>query len=370
MKITVNQQQLNTALSFLQKAIPAKPQLPILSSVYINAQEEGISICATDLYFGVKTTVPYISQSELGEVVIPGKLLKETINSLAHGDITLEKKESKVFLKAKNVKTSMQCQESDDYPAFPTVTGERLILTYSHIVSIEKLLSFATSTDVARPVLTALLFRLSPQGLTVVSTDGFRLAVLTFTDITAEIEQEFLMPSNAFSEISRIMNANSAQSAEFTISQELKQVLCSFANVEIFIRLIEGAYPPYEKIIPALFTTEVTMSVEELTEQLKRAMIFARDASNIISLKFDPEQVSISATSPISGTYQGILEEIKMTGAGSEIAFNARYVLDFLQAVKTGTIWFGMSESLKPAMLKHTEVPEYQYVVMPFKVNA
>lgn len=369
MKVIIAQNHLNTSLSFLQKAIPSKPQLPILSSVFIKAHSGGLDISATDLYFGVKTSVELKEITTEGELVIPGKLFKETINTLAQGDITLEQKDSKLSIQAKNVKTALQAQSSEEYPPFPVVEGNSMSLTYEHILSIEKLVSFSSSTDVARPVLTALLFRLNSEGLQVVATDGFRLSILTFSDITSETAEEFLMPASAFNEVSRIMNANDAQSAVFTISKELKQVLCSFSNVEIFIRLIEGSYPPFEKIIPTVFTTEVTFGVEELIEQLKRSLIFARDSSNIVTFSFDPEQTVLTATSPAFGTYEGTLEETKVTGEPSKISFNARYVLDFLQSVKKGTIWFGMNDSLKPSLFKHTEIPEFQYIVMPFKVN-
>lgn len=369
MKIVINQQQLNTALSFLQKAIPAKPQLPILSSVFVKTTEDSLELSATDLFFGVKTKVPLVSLQTPGDGVIPGKLFKETINSLGTGELSLEQKETTLLIKTKNTKTSLQCHNGEEYPPFPTVEGFSFKMSKNHIVAVEKLVSFATSNDVARPVLTALLFRLDQNGATIVATDGFRLATIFFSDITTEEPQEFLVPSNAFAEVSRIMHGVNEETAEFVVSKELKQAFCRFPTVEVFIRLVEGAYPPFERIVPTVFTTEVMLSVEELSEQVKRSMIFARDSSNIISLQFAPEQTTIKASSPSFGTYEGELLEAKTTGEATEISFNAKYILDFVQSVKTGTIWFGMNDSLKPAMFKHTEVPEYQYVVMPFKVN-
>lgn len=369
MKVIIDQQNLTTCLSFLQKAIPTKPQLPVLSSVYMKAHADGLDISATDLYFGVKTTVPITELSVEGEMIIPGKLFKETVTALPQGGITLEKKETKLSIKAKNVKTDIQSQPSEEYPPFPIIEGITIELSYDHIVAIEKLVTFSASTDVARPVLTALLFRLQETGLQVVATDGFRLSILTISDIQSETPEEFLLPSNAFSEISRIMNANSSQKAQITISKELKQVVCNFGMVSIFIRLIEGSYPPFEKIIPTVFTTEMIFGVEELIEQLKRSLIFARDSSNIVTMIFESEQTVLKATSPAFGTYEGILEESKMTGESAQISFNARYLLDFLQSIKKGTVWFGMNDSLKPALFKHTEIPEFQYIVMPFKVN-
>ena len=369
MKITLLQSELETGLQHIQKAIPSKPSLPILSSVMVTTNKTTCTLAATDMYFGVRTTIPLIEETTEDIAVIPGKQFREFIASLPSANVSLVFEEGSVVITSESSKTSLQCLNSQEYPAFPEISGYELEIPASVIQTIDQWVCFSASNDQARPVLTSLLFDLSKDGLTVVATDGFRLSTLSFPEAASEDTIRFLLPAKAFQEVSRIMKSTKCETLRFTVSEELKQVLCTCGDVELFIRLIQGEYPPYEKIIPSLFTTEVLFDGEELTEHIKRALIFARDSSNIVSFSFDPDQTVIAAKSPAYGTFEGQLKSIKVTGEPAEIAFNARYVLDFLQSAKGQTVWFGMSESLKPALFKAESEPNLQYVIMPFKVN-
>mgnify|MGYP003975631791 CR=1 FL=1 len=284
MKLKVLQENLNRSLNNLQKAIPSKPQLPILSSILIEAKNNECTISATDLYFGVKSNVQADIENE-GMVVIPGKQFKEIISSLNPGVLTLELKENTFKILSEKSKTSLACQTSEEYPPFPNVEGDEYKISSENLEEIEKNISFSASTDQARPVLTAILFKFSSKGSEIISTDGFRLSILELNESEIyEDEKSFLIPSKALSEVYRIMNKLDVKEVQFKISRELKQVFFSMNGVLIFVRLIDGNYPPYEKIVPVDFKTEVVFDSEELLDNLKRAMIFARESSNIVKI--------------------------------------------------------------------------------------
>lgn len=137
----------------------------------------------------------------------------------------------------------------------------------------------------------------------------------------------------------------------------------------MYSRLLEGQYPPYQKIMPTSFTTEVRMSASELLEQVKRATIFSRDTSSIVQLEITSETVTLSASSSTLGNFSGELTTAQISGEGGSIAFKTKYLQDFLQVVKDEEIWFGMTDSLKPALFKTELVAGLQYVVMPFRVT-
>lgn len=369
MKLKVLQENLNKSLNNLQKAIPTKPQLPILSSILIEAKDNTCTIAATDLYFGVKSNVKADIETE-GRVVVPGKQFKEIISSLNPGVLTLEVVEGSFNISSDKTKTSLACQSSEEYPPFPEIEGDEYKLSSDHLSEIEKNVSFSASTDQARPVLTAILFKFSENGSEVISTDGFRLSILNLdsSNVSSE-EKTFLIPAKALSEVYRIMAKLDVNEVQFKISRELKQVFFSMNGVLVFVRLIDGNYPPYEKIIPANFTTEVLFDSEELIDNLKRAMIFARESSNIVRFIIGEKEVEIRSSSPSFGNYKGVLRSVKIKGPASEIAFNIKYLVDYLSATKVDEHWFGMSESLKPAMFKPGSSEKYKYVIMPFKVN-
>lgn len=386
MKITVLQENLNQALNYLQKAIPSKPQLPVLASVHIKTEGSTCQLSATDLYFGVRCKVQG-DISEEGELVVPGKEFKEIIASLPPGPIKLSYSDNSLSISSKHAKAKIQCMGSEDYPEFPQSDGEEYRLDAESLNLITEQVLFSASTDQARPVLTAVLFSFQQDLVNVVSTDGFRLAILLMNDFMAdepgknskagrdESEDEnynFLIPSKALAEVARIQKQVQDETVKFSVSKELKQAVFSIAEVEVFVRLIEGDYPPYQKIIPSGFKTTVLFDRSELVENIKRAMIFAREASNIIRFSFDPkdgDQATILAVAPTIGEFKGTLSQAKVEGDSALIAFNARYVLDFLQSISADQIWFGMSESLKPALFRPDGQNEYQYVVMPFKIT-
>ena len=368
MKTHILQENLDKGLSYLAKAIPSNPQLPVLSSILFEATNEGCIISATDLYFGVRVQLQ-ASVETVGTTVIPGKQFKELISSLPKGKLTITFSEGTLTIVSQHSKTKLQCQSVEEYPQFPQVEGTRYSFSTEQFQAIEQYIGFSTSADQARPVLTSILFEPTQNGFITVSTDGFRLSTYTLAKTATQGTDKLLLQAKALQEVNRIVKQVKEPTVSFVVSQELKQVYFSVGEVEMYIRLIEGEYPPYEKIIPSVFTTEVTFNSGELEENIKRALIFARDASNIITFSITAQDVTISAVSPSLGTYSGSIAGAVVTGEPLDIAFNAKYVQDILKATKSESIWMGLSESLKPVLLKASDVADAAYVIMPFKVN-
>lgn len=368
MKLKVLQENLNGMLFHLSKAIPNNPQLPILSSVLIQTENGNCTFSATDLYFGIRCSLNVDSDLD-GDIVVPGKQFKEIISSLEPGVLELFFKENSLAISNKKTNINLSGSDTHEYPPFPQVEGEEYVFPIEYLDQIEKNIVFSASSDQARPILTAVLFEFGPDGLKCVSTDGFRLSTLVINDSEKFESKSFLIPAKALSEVFKIANKLKVTEVRFKVSQELKQVFFSLNGVEVFVRLIEGDYPPYEKIIPSSFSTEVIFDTSELLDNLKRAMIFARESSNIVRFEVKEDKVLIHSSSPSFGKYKGELTAVNITGKPNEIAFNIKYLIDYLSATKSDKQWFGMSESLKPALFRPDENQKQQYVVMPFKVN-
>lgn len=369
MLFTLLQENLQTALSHVQRVIPSKPQLPILSSIQMKIEKDTGTLLGTDLFVGITATLP-LSSDTPGELIIPGKQFREVITSLSPGEITLEYTHPTLSITSGKTKASIQCFSNEEYPPFPKIEGGQFSLTREQLKVIEKLVAFSSSSDQTRPILTAVLFDFNEENITTVATDGFRLSVMKLPNSTSQnYTGKLLIPARALIEISRIMDQVSAEEVSLTVSEELKQVLFSLGTVEVFVRLIDGEYPPYEKILPALSSSEVVFDVKELAETIKQALIFARDSSNITHVSLSKEGVKVTAHSPSLGSFERVLELAKPSGDEGELAFNSKYLLDFLSVVDQETVWLGMSDSLKPVLFKVPEYTDFQYVVMPFKVN-
>ena len=368
MKLEILQENLNTALNQLHRIIPNKPQLPILSSILLEASKDSITLSATDLYVGIKTTVAgKISQS--GRLAIPGKIFYSSINSLNPGKLTLSLKGNTLTIISQNNKTTIQCLDETEFPEFPKMSGEKHSLGASSLEDIQKMVVFSTSIDPTRPVLTSLFFQFNQDGLLVVGTDGFRLTTLKLSAEKINNDIQFLIPAKAVSEVTRIISTQEIENISLKISKELKQVVMIIGSTQFFVRLIEGEYPPFNKIIPTQYTLKVELDGVEFENQLKRAQIFARESSNIIRLKFSKGELLITAASSSYGKHEGKMSVEVIEGNEGEIAFNSRYLLDFMSALKPEKIKFSMNESLTPAMLCPDNRENYQYIVMPFRVN-
>jgi DNA polymerase-3 subunit beta len=234
--------------------------------------------------------------------------------------------------------------------------------------------AFAASADEARPILTTLLFSFGDQ-LEVVGTDGFRLATIQFPQEqiapkkTAKETQQLLMPAKALHEVIRIMTRKHATKAVFTVSYALKQIFFSFDGIDLLVRLLEGEYPPYQKIIPPAYATQLLFSGAEFGQKLKTAIIFARESSGIVRLEIGKEEMKIKSASSVVGMQESSMPIKLLQGEPLEIAFNSKYLTDFLQILKPDEVWLGLNESLKPALFRPSNLPDYRYIVMPFRVT-
>lgn len=372
MHVILLQENLNHALHYVQRTVPTKPNLTILSAVLLTTTETGLELAGTDLYLGVKTIVP-AEDIKPGSVAVPGKTLVELVSQLSPGKLELDLQGSTLTIKNKEGVTKLQCQPADEFPVFPVADEGTVTVPVTMLNTVMETIVFAVSADVSRPVLTTLLWAFADQQIDVVATDGFRLAFDRFSGIeAAELaskQARWLVPARALQEVARVVSSEKADQLSCQYSLAQKQLVFTVNSTSIFVRLLDGEYPPYEKIIPSVFTIEAWLEPEELLKHLKRAQIFARDAANIIHLTWSENQLVIEATSPSAGHHQSTLAVESVKAGDNKIAFNLKYLMDVLTAAKQRRLWFGMSESLKPAMFRLEGETSYGYVVMPFRVT-
>lgn len=378
MKIIALQENLKQELDHLQKVVPNKPQLPILSSIFLKTQNNKLLLAATDLYLGIRSSL-VVEVKEKGSLVVDGDTFRSLISSLSPGKIDLELSESVLKISQGKTKVKLSCQSAEEYPKFPKVTGNSFNLKVLDLEKIQNLVVFVSSNDQTRPVLTSLLMKFSNKNLMVIGTDGFRLASVIFNELKFSFNQDMLVPAKAITELLRIAKQCQAEEIEVTVANELKQLLFRVDSVEFFVRLIEGDYPPYQKIVPPNFKLTVEIDSDEFLSQLKRAQIFARETSNIVRLSFKNQDKSnflvIKAISPSYGEYLSeVLVNIKTELSKEEIAeiqiaFNALYLIEFINAVNAEKILMSINENLKPAQFASEENKNYFYISMPFRVN-
>jgi DNA polymerase-3 subunit beta len=373
MQLTFLQENIQNAIQDLQKAVPHRPSLPILGCILMESlDEKTLRLSATDLNIGISVTIP-AEVKTIGKAAVPAKIFADFIGSLGPGKMSLTLNDHELRVEAERSKASLPCLNPQDFPSFPEKDGEPLEIETVILTDAIQNCGFAASVDEARPALTSILFETqADKTVRLVTTDGFRLATLLLTPDKIQLltEAPLLVPAKALQEVIRIVGRHKTLKIRFQVSQKLRQVFFTIENVEVLVRLMDSEFPPYQKIMPSSFITTVVFDGEEFNQRLKTASIFARDSSGIIRFIFQEGKMKIISASSSLGQQESELEVEKQDGPDQEIAFNIKYLSDFLSVVKPTKIWFGMNESLKPAVFRPADTPDYTYVVMPFRVNS
>lgn len=376
MKTVLLQENFVSALKQINRIVPNKPQLPILQTIKIEATPTELQLTATDLQVGMQIDVPAQTENP-GSMAVPARVLVDTIQALPPGQVTLELDEHRLTVTTEKTKTNITTQPVDDFPEFVSPEGVEISITNEQIENIKQLVSFCATTDLARPVLATVGFMQKENGTELVATDGYRLAMLHDENITMPSEK-VLIPISAFNEIVKLSQSDKQENTTLQYSEEQQQLFVTVGQTRLFTRLVEGAYPPYQKIVPDSCEYHIRFDGETFARYVKQSMIFSRQNSSTVQMKFGVEALEITGNSTNQGSFQAELpftteKDSKTIPTDVEnaitIAFNGNYLLDFLNSVKPETIIFKMNEPLKPAIFMDPDQENWQYVVMPFRLN-
>lgn len=365
MKIEVLQEQLMAGLSAVSRAVATRAQLPVLSHILIEAKRGGLVLSATDLEMGIKVKVS-AKVTEEGRVAAPAKMMTEFLGSLNPGKIELRLEKETLVVTAPGYRGKLQTINADEFPAIPEALAESQIckIEISSLAKAVERVVFASAKDSLRPVLTGVLWELSKKSLRLVATDGFRLAAEELSVETKSELVSLLVPSRAVMEVVRL-----ASEGEITIGHlsATNQIYFAVGEIQVVSQLLSGNFPDYNKILPKEFTTEITVSKDELLQAVKATHIFARDNSNMVRWQIEDKQLVLLSSSPERGECR-VEVPIKLSGEPLEIIFNAKYILDYLSFVEGGELTIGMGTKLSSAMFRDAKRKGGQYVVMP--INA
>lgn len=376
MKLSILQENLTLVVNQVSRALSTKPQLPVLSGIHFNIESDHeCVVSATDLYIGIQSRAPIKIQksSEYKSWVIPGKELKELVSTLNPGTVEIECTENTIIITSGSITATLQKLVAEEYPAFPEINGQEYVTPHGAKDLLQKIVIPSASKDVTRPVLTSVLVSYGEKNVTFVATDSYRLSTVTVPTDTVTQPSEYLIPASAFAEVlSLVTKSQSTTPLTMTFSKEQQQVFVQHENVRIFIRHLEGTYPPYKKIIPESFNTEASIDREEFLSHLKKAQIFARNEGNIVHLKIVDQKLTITANSPTFGAFQATCDQATISGDDVTVACNARYLLEIAQSYQSKQLFFGLVDSLRPMVCKPVDQDSYDIltVIMPFKVHA
>lgn len=362
MKFVCLQENLEKALSLINKTASLKSQLPITSNVLIKTKNREIEITGTDLENTTQVVIEGKVEKE-GGILLPVKTLTEVVGALPKEQVTVETEGLSAEVKSGKYKAKISGISPSEFPEPQEEKGEQKVSIDSILENI-KTVVFAASVDESRAVLTGILIRFTKEGVLVVATDGYRLSLKKIEGKRkGEEVEKIIIPARILGEIAKI-----TKEGVLSIGGTKNQAVFTLPSVKIFTRLIEGEYPAFEKIIPQSFTTKAVFDKDEVLSAVRLSSVFAREAANIVKLTLSKKGITLSANAPQVGENSCEIEG-SLEGEENEIAFNSRFLLDFLTNIDAKEIGFEMTGPLNPGVFKIPGDNSYLHIIMPVRVQ-
>lgn len=370
MKVSILQEDLTKALSVVSRSVAPKATLPILANILISTDKGRLKLSSTNLEIGVNFWIGGKIEKE-GAITIPARALTEFVSSLPAGKVDLEVSETTLSVNSNSYKAKFNGMAADEFPHLPRFTGQEILtLEKNNLPKILSQVIFAASFDEGRPVLTGVLIKNLGGKISLVATDGYRLSLREIAVPASDFKQDFLIPAKTLLEVSRVSQDSRGEEENIKVglASEKSQIIFTFSDIEISSRLIEGDFPDWTKIIPTSSSTRATFDKEDFLRAVKMASIFAREQANIVKVKIESENLRISAETPQLGTNESEVEA-KVEGEGLEVAFNCRFLLDYLSNVSEEEIVLETNDPLSPGVFKSKTDPSWTHIIMPVRIQ-
>ncbi len=378
MKAICSRDDLARGLGVVSRAVAPRTTLPILSNIHLETDASLLRLSATNLEIGIRCWVNAQVETE-GATTVPARVLSEFVNSLQTPQVSLELHQPSETLTvvSDRYRAEIKGIDASDFPILPTIEhGERLDLDGDVLREMIGQVSFSAATDDSRPALMGVLTTLDPDlgRLTMVSADGFRLSV-RHEPLSLALPEKLAVniPARALLELSRIATADDRMIG-LTVTEGRNQILFSVKTVELISQLIDGSFPDYERVIPRGFETRAVVPTKAMLNAVRLASPFAREAGNVVRLEVVPEddnqpaQLVVTAQSAEVGS--GRMEvDASVSGPAVQGAFNAKYLLDVLNAVGSDQVALEFNAATHPCVIRPVRDIDYVHVVMPIHVG-
>jgi DNA polymerase III subunit beta len=368
MKIQVLQENLSKALSICSRFTSSKMQLPVLANVLLKTNKNKLLLSATNLETSIAINIGAKVLRE-GDITVPARVMTEVVSNLDSGQINLESEKEILKIKTSNFESVVTGLNSSDFPSIPIETGvDSLNIFSSDLLNALVSVLFAVSSDETRPVLTGVLVIVGKEFLTLVATDGFRLSQKKIKIQGVKDEKKFILPKNVLVELSRVVES---EYINFSYKKTDNQLVLGLGDLVLSSRIIEGAFPDFERIIPKESKIKIRLDRDDLLRSIKLAGVFARDSANVVKLIVSENSFEVSAESSQSGSQKNYLDA-KIENDLPDlftIAFNYRFVEDFLNSVKGEGISMEFSDPNSPALFLDEKDLNYLHIIMPVKLQ-
>jgi DNA polymerase III subunit beta len=364
MKFKVTKAALMNGLQTVQNVVGVRSTLPILSNVLLTADKNSLSLTTTDLDVSIRCKLEAEVQKS-GAGTLPARRFASIVRELPDSTVEVETDDKDV--------ATLECNSSfyrilglseDEFPPIPKPEGK-----YSYHIDqgvfreMLKKTSYAASSDETRHVLNGVLLSFKAGKLTIVATDGRRLALVEHeVEFPKEAEMDMILPTKTVMELSHVLG----DEGELKIHGKENQIMFEFGSIFVASKLIEGTYPNYRQVIPSQCEERITVERETLHTALRRVSLVTSDRANAMKMVFSKNKLVITMTSPDVGEARETIP-VKYSGKEITVAFNPDFMMDPLKNLTNDEVFIEITDELSPGVIK-CDIP-FLYVLMPMRIT-
>jgi DNA polymerase III subunit beta len=367
MELVVRKNEFLRELQLFQGIVERKNTIPILANVLIEAGGDEVRMLATDLEVALRSRC-HASVAKGGSLTLPAKKLYEIVKALPETDVRIEEDKKGVKVAADRFDSRMQTLPREDFPTLPDASGKtRATLPPNALKEMVGKTQFAITGEDTRYFLNGAKFVLRPDSLTLVATDGHRLALVEVAHkvgITEEIG--VILPKKTLLELGKLL---AEDDGDVLFEAGENHLFFDVGGRMLISRMIDGQFPAYERVIPKNNDKDIDFERERLTSAVKRVALLSNERSRAVKFEISKGKVEVKSSSSEFGEAS---EEIAVdySGAPLAISFNAQYVLDFLSAVETDSVQLSLKDEVSQAVMRpiNAQGYSYTYVIMPMRI--
>ncbi len=367
MKFSCEKALLQAAIATTSWAVSAKSAIPTLEGLLLEASDH-VKMTGYNLETGISTILP-ADVAEPGKIVLNAKILNDIIRFFPDDVVTIVVSETlTALIMCGSAKYEIIGLSADEYPSLPEIESEETLRVPQNMLkSMISQTIFAISTNDSKPVHTGSLFEVEGGMLTVVSVDGFRLALRTeeLKNISPREQFSFIVPGHTLREIEKILDE---VDDEVEIMLGKKHITFTIGQTTIISRILEGEFLNYKNALPKISTFTTCVGVRDLISSLERVSIIINERiKNPVRFVFSENSIKLSCATPL-GKSQDVCP-LKSAAEPLEIGFNNRYLLDALKACPDSEVLMELNTHLSPIVLKPTEGSHYLYLILPVRLK-
>ncbi len=374
MKFKINRDHFSNGLAQVLNVVGSKATMPILSNVLIEADKDHISLATTNLDLGIRCKIK-AEVKEAGAITLPVKRLATIVRELPNIDVAIETTPShQAKITSGGSAFKIMGMGKEEFPPMPEFADEKAVaLEQEELATMLKSVSYAQSSDETRYILNGVYFSFKDDKLTLVATDGRRLALTSKDLASPEAAGSIILPAKTVSELVRLLDkgtkvrlAVSEKRSAFQIGTDKVGENGLIDNIYLFSKVVDGNYPNYNQVVPKETHQRIKLERELFLQCVHRAALVTSEKSNSVKLKLSSNLLEITASSPDFGDAHESMA-IEYAGPELQVAFNPQFVMDPLRALNKDQVFFELKDEVSPGVFKTLE--NFLCVIMPVRLS-